>query len=98
MDFYSHRTKLKRGTPDYGGIKFTPASSRNISRDDVFAYEMYRQQLFAEMDDMGEEFLFEEEWSSADCQPPKWKTRFYPTCNSIHEGDYIADMNSYPVG
>lgn len=92
------RRRRRKSVPDYGGLNYTAAAARTISRDDVFDYQLYRQGLVDEAAKREKEEQWFEKAMDADCQPPSWKTKLYPTCNVMHEGGHLPDVNSYPIG
>ena len=85
------KRRFWRRSRDYGGINYKKAAIRKISRDDVFDYEAYRHSLTSP----------DTKWYETpdpDCQEPSWKSRQYPTCNMMHAGDFMTDINSRQTG
>lgn len=92
IGFYAPKTTYKKSRrPDYGGI--IRRGHCNVT------YNEYREELLTRIDrDLPMNALVEEYWSYDDCRPPAFAESFYPTCNSMHEGDYVAGPDSYQQG
>lgn len=90
-------SRFQRDSPDYGGIAFSSLQNashfrRKISPKNAKTFERNRQQA------MTDEHSVAEKQVGHNCRQPSWQSHFYPTCNVMHEGDYIADDSSVQIG
>jgi len=98
--FFAHLDKplVQSEPPDYDGISFISLQNASIFSRKIFFngnLEYEKSHLLVAADDI---MSLEEPAINSHCREPSWKSRFYPTCNVMHEGDFVADEKSYQIG
>lgn len=88
-------TASENEQPDFGGLSFTSLKNATTFSRKITLGSEHQASNGGMMD---KEIQAVENTSSSACRPPSWQFRFYPTCNIMHEGNYVADSTSYQIG
>lgn len=84
--------------PDYGGLQFSSLCNASHFRRTISQPSWNDASVDSTESNRHPEHALKNKSARNNCRQPSWQYRFYPTCNIVHEDNYVADPSSYQIG